>query len=1064
MSLTPRGPIELPIVGGVDEGTDARSVTTLSEVRNMVYRKRGGLAKRYGSKRLTTRTSTVPGTLSTGVSYTAAAQSVPEMVCAYGDRLVVVGEGRCYTWASTSAAGTTAYADYASMCTVTRDGVAFDQAGALGNPTGSVVSGYQDGDCATDGIVTLFAYWQPAAASAGTLFISVQDNTTKAWIFNKYNIDTTATIISARPRVFVCGSTFVIVYATGINTIKARTWALGSAAVSAASTLASDLQDASAVDTGGWDACAFNATEFFFAYLKSSGTDRIIVSRIAVSGFAVSKSAAIPSSGSTYTGAIAIDATINAYWVAWGVHVSSDYIVRFSASEAPASTGSTFTATAPVDASSTADVDCAGFTNVTVKHLGFTNTGGPDSYRAMIAWSYGVGHADASDSTFGMRVVKSNSGVTSTAGSIVTSRGILQSRIFSKTSTYDFYSATFFALALYRPVITSSTAGYRVLMVLELGTSLTSGVATTPRVHAVSAPRFSGDFRTFSCLSGAAAVSSTAVVLAANVNPNAPQIAGVSALRVSFDQSERMSCVTPHGLCVLSGGIPAAFDGQNVLELGYTSFPEVLTAGSQTTGGSLTLLTSYLYRGVYESRDANGNVLMSAVSPALTATALTGSNNKQTITFPALNLGRRASPPVKVACVLYRLDVASGIYYRAAEATIVNASDSIVNVIDSLSDAAIRNNAELYTTGDVLDNVCPPSAALVAVYRNRIWLAGTDDDSIWPSKQLVYGEVPGFNEGLRIPAFGRERKTGMVVLDEKLVLFEPNAIYLLTGDVATDDGNAASSTYQIELISSDSGCIDPRSVIATSAGVFYRSIRGMMLLDRSLQTSFIGEAVLDSLPSTVRVTDAVLVPAFGQVRFPTVTIGGTSGDELVFDLTKNAWTKNDRYDTTDSALRAVGAACMHQDAYTFASCTGQLFKEDTTTWLDTAHWVTATFTTGWFSSAGKQGAQRVRRVGLLGQKYTGTVGFTLALYADFDESTADTYSKWADATGDGYISAGAFSVQAAVVRQKCQSFRLKFTDNTIDGSSNRGLEISSVSVEFGTYDNQYRNRSANRMG
>jgi hypothetical protein len=146
----------------------------------------------------------------------------------------------------------------------------------------------------------------------------------------------------------------------------------------------------------------------------------------------------------------------------------------------------------------------------------------------------------------------------------------------------------------------------------------------------------------------------------------------------------------------------------------------------------------------------------------------------------------------------------------------------------------------LYTTGNVLDNVPPPSARAMCVHQNRIVLGGADDPTvIWFSKELNSTEAPGFNDTLTFTLEEGGSVTGLASLESALVIFKQNDIFVISGTMPDATGYAPSLSTPIKL-PHGIGCRDHRSVIETPVGIFFLSDRTIELLKPDLGIEPVG--------------------------------------------------------------------------------------------------------------------------------------------------------------------------------------------------------------------------------
>lgn len=169
----------------------------------------------------------------------------------------------------------------------------------------------------------------------------------------------------------------------------------------------------------------------------------------------------------------------------------------------------------------------------------------------------------------------------------------------------------------------------------------------------------------------------------------------------------------------------------------------------------------------------------------------------------------------------------------------------------------------LYTTGNVLDNVAPPSAKAMCVHQNRLVIGGADDPTVvWFSKELSPTDAPGFNDALTIQIEDGGPVTGLASLESVLVIFKKGMTWLIPGDMPDDTGGAVNRGYVSNTLGTPVkmphgiGCIDHRSVVETPIGVFFQSSRTIELLSRDMSITPVGLKLDDLLTTYATITSA----------------------------------------------------------------------------------------------------------------------------------------------------------------------------------------------------------------
>ena len=460
----------------------------------------------------------------------------------------------------------------------------------------------------------------------------------------------------------------------------------------------------------------------------------------------------------------------------------------------------------------------------------------------------------------------------------------------------------------------------------------------------------------------------------------------------------------------------------------------------------------YLYTAVWRYTDNAGRIHRSAT--AIPQTITTNTNTSITISVPLL------SPTEKTNVVLeiYRT-FAGGTDYRR----VTSLSNPIYNIqsndpnkttlsfVDTQADNQIAANELLYTTGGVLDNDSPPPCSLITICQNRIFIAGLDDpQTIQYTKEIDPSDVnfvAGFSDYLTVQMDSRGGKiTAIATMDDKLIVFKESQIFLLVGQGASNTGIGGFDITQ--QISTDTGCDNPNSVVLTPNGLMFKSKKGIYLLDRSLQVSYIGAPVEDY--NNLTISSSILHNIKNQVRFVT-----TNGLALVFDYFVNKWTSFTNYEAVDCdiwqdkfvLLRSNGNVCVENNEYVDYDINNNKSQIQMTIELSD------------IAIAGIVGFQRLYRIAVLGE-YKGKHKLNLELAYNY--SPAYTSSLTFDATSligtnvygeyspyGSHVYGGEYlpyMFRAHVKNQKCSAVRIKLTDNN---EFNEGLTLSGIVLQVG---------------
>lgn len=527
---------------------------------------------------------------------------------------------------------------------------------------------------------------------------------------------------------------------------------------------------------------------------------------------------------------------------------------------------------------------------------------------------------------------------------------------------------------------------------------------------------------------------------------------GVNSTELDFDLDDPFQNEVLGRNLHIAGGIPMMYDGEVVVEHGFHIFPEDLSAGSTSTVGGSMGDGEYQYAAVYAWTDNKGLIHRSAPSIGLSVT-LSGATatQQQDIVVPTLRLTQKEN----VIIELYRTEAAGTVFYKVTDVASPQNNDKTIDTItinDTTSDADLIDNEILYTTGGILDNIAAPSSSIIESFSDRIFLAGLEEgNTLQYSKIRFEGAPVEFNDILTIAVNSKGGDiTALKAMDEKLIIFKESAIFYLSGDGPNNAGQQ-DTFIKPELVSSDIGCININSVVLTPSGLMFKSRKGIYLLTRQLQLTYIGANVEEF--NDLKVSSAVVIPEENQVRFTT-----EDGDALVFNYFVSQW-------ATFTNHKALSAVAINFDYY-YLRLDGTIYQEDTDSFTDNGTAINMKLRTGWVSFAGVQGFQRVYKLLLLGEyksphkirvrvAYDFREAFVQEVTADINSFTDNTrygdYSPYGEPTDVPYGSNGnQHQIRVDLKRQKCQSIRIQIEEIQNDEQNfGEGLRLSNIMFEVG---------------
>jgi hypothetical protein len=392
----------------------------------------------------------------------------------------------------------------------------------------------------------------------------------------------------------------------------------------------------------------------------------------------------------------------------------------------------------------------------------------------------------------------------------------------------------------------------------------------------------------------------------------------------------------------------------------------------------------------------------------------------------------RVTEKTAVSIAIYRTLANQQVFYRTSSLSmpiISSKSIDFIDYVDSLSDGQLIGNEQLYTTGSVVDNFPPPAASVSWTYKNRSMMVPSENTkTLWFSKFAVPGRAVEFSDQfiINVPDEGGAIMGG-AQLDDKNVIFKKNTIFVQVGDGPTDTG-AQNDFSDPQKIASDSGCINPKSIVLTPSGLMYQSEKGIYLLDRSLNVTYIGHDI--EAYNSYSITSSKLIRELNQVRFSLKGVNTT----LVFDYLINEWSVFNNPEVSDSTY--------YKGLYNYIAPTGFMYQETPGVFLDNTAAVLMGLTTSWLNFAGLQGFQRIYKMLLLGE-YKSPHSLALTIAYDFK-------SAYNQSVTIPVLSApsGAYQFRVDFKIQKCEAIQITLSE-TQTAPYGEGMTLSAFGLEVG---------------
>lgn len=502
----------------------------------------------------------------------------------------------------------------------------------------------------------------------------------------------------------------------------------------------------------------------------------------------------------------------------------------------------------------------------------------------------------------------------------------------------------------------------------------------------------------------------------------------------------------------LTGGFLQMYDGASIIEHGFHVYPILTVDNVVLSGGELSAGT-YYYTACYEWIDNQGNIHQSA--PALyKTTGVVTANSRVFLKVNYLNLtAKTGSRPVQL--IIYRTLHDGSVFYRVSSLTapdLNSVNGDYLYFTDTMSDTVLSKQPQLYCQplqanagiDSVVENFAAPPTGLIALNRNRLWLVPSANPlTIWYSKNIGASTPVAFNDTFVLDIDPRGGPvTALATIDDKLLVFKGDRIFVVIGQGPDNRGLLSDLAGMPILVTTDCGCIDPRSVVGTPVGIMFQSRKGIYLIDRSLAVNYIGASVEAYNNETI--TSATLLAKTNQVRFTL-----ESGKTLLYDYFVGQW-------GTFTGQYAVDSIIWQGD-YLIMRSNGKVLRETPGVYLDDGVPYSLKIGTSWLSFANIQGFQRVRRMLVLGgQDAPGQLQISVCV--DFDDTivqqaliTPATPQTFGSVTPyGGGLYGGTYQLyqwRVDLARQKTQA--VKFVIEDLPSVTATALNLTSLAFEVG---------------
>lgn len=522
------------------------------------------------------------------------------------------------------------------------------------------------------------------------------------------------------------------------------------------------------------------------------------------------------------------------------------------------------------------------------------------------------------------------------------------------------------------------------------------------------------------------------------------------------------------GTTLASAAAPFLIDQSGLIEPALFGRPGLTC----TLGGGAGTLTGGVrsYVAIWRGSDAAGNTIFSRISEVLTFTNSGGAGDSPQIKVSYPQVTFDFPEPAQTASSRH-CHLSVDIYRTAIGGTIYRLLTSIgrtaaitTSFVDAVSDATLASKPKLYrqpgTQGTALERWNWQPGGHVCSNRDRLFWISPDGRTVFYTGFYVYGESPWCSPAYRIEVQQNLGKAvALASMDDRLIVLAENGAYVIDGDGPPENGGNGTEFSQPRIIANAFGCVSARSVQATPLGIFYRSNRGVELLDRGLSNKFVGEPIETTFLLYPGTTDSCFDQQTGCYMLLATDYSTGGSRAFCFQIDSLSWSIRKRTSTSYEFFRCCTANLQADQGHNVLKsvlvvATGNSATLDSiasqstgSAFTDMTGFVGSKLESHWIHPGGASGRHRVKDLFVLGRKVTNHK-LTLSIAYDYSSSYTQTVS-WEPAVINA-ASIEHFSIQPNKDQPQAIRFKIEDASPTDTGtypiSTGSGVEVFGISV------------------
>lgn len=353
-----------------------------------------------------------------------------------------------------------------------------------------------------------------------------------------------------------------------------------------------------------------------------------------------------------------------------------------------------------------------------------------------------------------------------------------------------------------------------------------------------------------------------------------------------FDYGERHCFAQHNGALYISGANLTMFDGVTAAPAAFQFAPEIDSLSSVVAAPASALVAGQVYgiTAYYERIDAQGKLTRSDLAkPRSVSVAVNGDHLQGYVWQLAANwvyapFTLRLAITQTTGTIYYRSETYA--YDNELLAT-TNPWLQTVDITQVPPTPLVGTEVAAYTTGGVLAASRVPSSKFICSHKNRLALGGCEEPTqVWLSTEATDTVRSYFNEELVLTLEEGGPVTGLASFGDKLIIFKQSQIYALLGDGPLPTGVA--NDWQVALVADMVGCVSWKTVVETTAALFFANSRGIWALNTGMAPQYVGKPVEDSLD-----TSAILGSGFDSEKHE--VFWATDRKVFVYNIDSGQW-------------------------------------------------------------------------------------------------------------------------------------------------------------------------------